>query len=259
MAVQTRNKMKSKAQLFISGLIILSFTSCISYDKIRYFTDIDDITEPIANPKQDKVISPFDNLYIQVLSIDAQTASILNLSEGGESTMPVSLVGYTVDVQGNINYPFVGEINVGGLTLEQASEKIKHSLSQYINNASIIVKFLDNRVSVLGEVENQGIYPFSQDKLNVYEALALGGGLTEYADRKNVILIRQEGDQILHYKLDVSNSRIASKEYYYILSNDILLVEPLKEKTRTYSRFDFLTVVMTVNTLLTTFLLFMGL
>ena len=125
-------------------------------------------------------------------------------------------------------------------------------------NNSIIVKFIDNQVSVLGEVQRQGVFSFSQDKLNIYEALALGGGLTRYGNRKNVILIRQEGDKIMHHKLNLADSKIASKDYYYVLPNDVVVVEPLKSVSTSYQNITYTTILTSITTLIAV-LLFTGL
>lgn len=239
-----------------SGIFLLLNFSCVPFNNIRYFTDINEIAEPVANPKEHKIIHPFNNLYIKVLSTDEQTTRIFNYSDNAQSGAPTSLLGYVVDENGNVNFPFVGKINVGGMTTDQAGEEIQESLKQYISNASIIVRFLDNKISVLGEVENQGVYSFAEEKLNIYEALSFSGGLTQYGDRRNVILIRQEGDKIVHHKLDLSNSSIANKSLYYIIPNDVIIVEPLKAIRRSYNSIDFQTIVSSLTAFLSLFIIF---
>ena len=125
-------------------------------------------------------------------------------------------------------------------------------------NTTITVKFIDNQISVLGEVQRQGVYSFSQDKLNIYEALALGGGITRYGNRKNIILIRQEGDRIMHHKLNLSDSKIASKDYYYVLPNDVIVVEPLKSISTSYSNITLYNNITSITTLIAV-LVFAGL
>jgi polysaccharide export outer membrane protein len=168
------------------------------------------------------------------------------------------IIGYLVDEKGNINFPFVGKITVGNLTTAQASTTIQKALSDYVSNTSIIVKFVDNQVTVVGEVQRQGVYSFSHDKLNIYEALGLGGGITRYGNRKNVILIRNEGDKIMHYRLNLSDSKISGKDYYYIMPNDVVVVEPLKAISSSYANITYTTVLSSITTLIA-ILLFTGL
>jgi polysaccharide export outer membrane protein len=195
--------------------------------KLKYLNDIDDIHEPIINPREQKLIMPYDRINISVLSIDEKTNQLFN-SLAATPIGATGISGYLVDVQGNINFPFVGKINIRGLAPEQASSKIANALTEYGFNATVTVSFVEKNISLLGEVQGQGVFSFTQDKINVYEALALGGGITRFGDRKNVILIRQEGDRIMHHKLDLSDSRIAGRELYYLQANDILIVEPIR-------------------------------
>jgi polysaccharide export outer membrane protein len=241
------------------GLLILVFAiSCVPTKELSYFNDINELQEPVVNPKIQKTIMPFDRLYIKVLSIDPQTSQIFNTSEEIRySTEGNSMIGYLVDEAGEINFPFVGKINVGSLTTSQAAVKVQGALNDYVANTSLIVKFIDNQVSVIGEVQRQGVFSFSQDKLNIYEALALGGGLTRYGNRKNVILIRQEGDKIMHHKLNLADSKIASKEYYYVLPNDVIVVEPLNSISTSYQNNTYTTILTSITTLIAV-LLFTG-
>jgi polysaccharide export outer membrane protein len=159
------------------------------------------------------------------------------------------VLGYLVDETGNVNFPFVGNINVVSLTTAQASEKIQKALNDYVSNTSVTVKYIDNQVTVMGEVRNQGVFPFIQDKLNIYEALGLGGGLTQYGDRKKIILVRNEGVKIMHYRLNLSDSKIATKDYYYILPNDVIIVEPLKAISSSYQNITYTTILSSITTL----------
>ena len=249
-----------KLNLFHAAVIFILFflISCVPAKKLSYFNDIDDLKEPAHNPRIQKVIMPFDKLYIRVLSIDEQTNQIFNSAEelrsGGYGS---NVIGYLVDENGNVNFPFVGDINVASLTTTLASEKVQKALNAYVPNTAIIVKFVDNQVTVMGEVQRQGVFPFIHDKISIYEALGLGGGLTRYGDRENIILIRNEGDKVMHYRLNLSDSKIASKDHYYVLPNDVIVVEPLKAISSSYSNITYTTILTSVTTLIAV-LLFTG-
>ena len=233
--------------------------SCVPIERLSYFNDINTIEKPETNPRIQKVILPFDKIYIKVLSIDLRTSQIFNTTEeirsGGNDNS--GLIGYMVDENGDIYFPFVGKINVGNLTTVQASEKIQKAISDYDSKTSIVVKFVDNQVTILGEVQRQGVYAFTQDKLTIYEALGLGGGLTRFGDRKKVILVRQERDKIMHYRLNLSDSKIAGREYYYILPSDVIIVEPLDAISSSYSNNTYTTILTSLTTLIAV-LLFTG-
>ena len=252
-----------KINLYIATAVLLMafMVSCVPVEKLSYFNDIDDIEEPTVNPRTQKVILPFDRLYIKVISIDMPTNQIFNSTDEMRTASygtSSGLLGYLVDEQGNVNFPFVGNINVSSLTTAQAAEKIQKALSDYVANTSVIVKFVDNQITVMGEVNRQGVYPFIQDKLNIYEAIGLGGGLTRYGNRQNVIVVRHVNGKIMHYRLNLSDSKIASKDYYYILPNDVVIVEPLKDISTSYQNITYSTILASVSTALAV-LLFMGL
>lgn len=231
-------------------LIMLFAASCVPTRQLNYFNDLNELEEPGVNPRTQKLIMPFDKLYIKVISIDLQTSQIFNATEEMRSSISNGILGYLVDEAGNVNFPFVGNINVLSLTTTQASEKIQKALSAYVSNTSVTVKYVDNQVTVMGEVSHQGVFPFIQDKLNIYEALGLGGGLTQYGDRKKIILIRNEGAKIMHYRLDLSDSKIADKDYYYILPNDVIVVEPLKALSSSYQNITYTTILSSITTLI---------
>lgn len=239
-------------------LVVLLYQSCVPARQLRYFNE-NGAQAPVVNPRTQKSIAPFDKLYIKVWSIDEQTSQIFNITEemrlgsyGGGS-----IIGYIVDESGNINFPFVGNISVANLTTAQAAERIQKALSDYVSNISVSVKYIDNQVTVMGEVTRQGVYNFTQDKITIYEAIGLGGGITRYGDRKNIVLTRHIGEKITHYKLNLSDSRIATRDYYYVLPNDIIIVEPLKAISTSYSNITYTTILSSITTLIAV-LLFTG-
>ena len=237
-----------RLSLTIMTVAVLA-VSCVPTAQLSYFNDMEDLAQPTINPRTQKLIKPFDKLYVRVLSIDLQTNQIFNATDEmrmGSYGSTAGLIGYLVDEDGNINFPFVGKINVVDLTTADAADKIQRALSDYVPQTSIIVKYVDNQVTVMGEVQRQGVYSFTQDKLNVYEALGLGGGITRYGDRKKVILIRNEEGKVLHYRLDLSDSKIANRSYYYVLPNDVIVVEPLKAISTSYSNITYTTILSTI-------------
>lgn len=231
-------------------LIIFSY-SCVPYKELRYFNDIENLDTPVDNPRKQKKINKFDNLYIRILSTDEKTSNIFNNSSDQSRYMTsANLISYTVDEEGFLNFPFVGKINVLELTLAEAGEKIQKSLSEYISNTAVIVKYVDNKVTVLGEVQRQGVMAFTEDKISIYDAISLAGGMTRFGNHKKVVLIRQVDNKISHYRLDLSNSKISADDKYYILPNDIIVVEPLQAVSWSYQNMTYTTILSTITTLI---------
>jgi polysaccharide biosynthesis/export protein len=208
---------------------LMFLSACVPVSKMKYFNDIDKLNEPEVNLRKSKTVNLFDKLNVTVLSTDMETANLLNSNFKGST---INVKGYEVDETGFISFPFVGRIQVSGLTLLETGEKIRSALSGIITKPEVIVSLIDNRVTVMGEVVNQGRYSINEDFINIYEALALGGGFAQFADRKNVVLLRSENNKLMHYKLDLTNSKIANSTLYYVLPNDIIIVEPLRMKSQ---------------------------
>jgi polysaccharide export outer membrane protein len=128
--------------------------------------------------------------------------------------------------------PFIGIIQVKDLTINQAREKIEKSLSIYLNNVSIIVRFISNKITVLGEVRSPGQYAFYDEKVSVFQALGFAGGSSDFGDLSSVTLVREKENVIKYFTMDLTQKNIAASEYYYLLPNDIVIINPIKAKYR---------------------------
>lgn len=244
--------MKTRGRLFTicftSILLFAMNVSCVTIKRIEYFNDFEKFAEPVANPKTQKTIKPFDKLSVIILSTDQQTAQILNFAEESMEA------GYVVDESGNIEFPFVGKINIGGMTTQQASAEIRGIIGSVVSNPVVLVRYLDQQVTVLGEVYRQGVYPISREKINIYEALALGGGITEWGDRRKIVLMRVINNEPRFFPLDLSNSEIAYNEFFYVQPNDVVFVEPMRAKV--YRNSFYRDIVLTITGLITTLVVY---
>jgi len=230
--------------------VIIITSSCASGKKLRYFNDIDTMQAHIVNPREHKLIMPFDRLSVQVFSTDEKTKELF------KDINAQTTASYTVDKNGDITFPLAGKINVRDLTTEQAGIKLEEVLSSYVTEPDVTITVTENMVTVMGEVNSQGSFSFNQDKLNIYEALALGGGITVSGNRKAVVLIRQNGNDIKRYKLDLSDSRIAEKDLYYIESNDVIIVEPLRTAAWTQNSGVFMSLFSILSSFLALYTMF---
>lgn len=244
--------MKTRRQFFytllIFGIFLFVNISCVTIRKIEYFRDFENFADPTANPRTHNTIQAFDQLSIIVLSADQQTAQILNYA--GENQE----VGYQVDQSGNVFFPFAGNINIAGLTTAQAAEKIRDTISRVVSNPMVIVSFMKTQITVMGEVNSQGVYPVSGEKLNIYEALALGGGITEWGDRRKVVLMRVIDNKPRFFPLNLTDSKIAYSEFFYVRPNDVIIVEPLRAKI--YRNSFYRDIMLTLTGLITTIVVY---
>lgn len=232
--------------------------SCIPKKKLMYLQEDSnsEYVDTYTNIRPEKKIQPFDNLYINVSSIDEKTANIF--SNDTRNLSNVDLISYTVDQSGNINFPFVGEIFIKNLTLEEAQEKIEREVGQYLSNISIIVKFVNNRVAVLGEVRRPGEYAFSRDQITIFQALSFAGDFTEYGNKKDVILIREVQNEITYYYLDLTDKNVVASGNYYIIPNDVIIAKPIRQKFRNLSVLNWPVYLTTITTAVTLYLIFIN-
>ncbi len=219
---------------FILILFLLSFVSCIPTRKLKYVQDFSDSSENsyAVTDRASKKIVPYDELYITVFSTDEKTAGYFNVTPTVSSNVQggLSLFTYTVNDSGTINFPYVGKIVLKDLTLDEARNKIQLSLNEYVEQSFITVKFVEKDITVLGEVNRPGKFSITRDQINVFQAFAMCGDLTFYANRNKITIIREDKGKITYNYIDVTDKKIVLSEFYYLKPNDIVYVEPLNAK-----------------------------
>lgn len=223
--------------------MVLMLSSCGSTKNVAYFQNADSISYAASKMLYEAKIMPKDELTITVITTDPKAAIPFNLAvsqtigTGGQlSSSGGNLQGYLVDNSGNIEFPVVGTLHVGGLTKNQAENLIKSKVKPYLaeqENPIVTVRMGSYHVSVLGEVTKPGVIYAPQEKMSVLEALAQCGDLTIYGKRDNVLLIRQDAEGEKHtYRLNMNDANIINSPYYYLQQNDIIYVEPNKVKAQ---------------------------
>ncbi len=185
----------------------------------------------------DMTIKPKDQLLITVHSQDQKAIAHFNLSTPTNldqnrrfSNKTGEIKYYTVDNKGEIDYPIVGKIKLQGLSIEQASKKIKEAMKPYFKEDArylVSTKIINYYISVMGEVKRPNSFNIQSNKVNVLEALAMAGDLTIYGVRTNVKLLREQADGKYEiHQLDLTDANILNSPYYYMQQRDILYVEP---------------------------------
>lgn len=223
--------------------MVLMLGSCGSTKNVAYFQNADSISLAASKMLYEAKIMPKDELTITVITTDPKAAMPFNLAvsnaigtSGQLSSSQGSLQGYLVDNNGNIEFPVVGTLHVGGLTKKQAEDLVKSKIDPYLSVSEkpiVTVRMASYHVSVIGEVTKPGIISVPQEKMSVLEALAQAGDLTIYGKRDNVLLIRQDAEGEKHtYRLNLNDANIINSPFYYLQQNDIIYVEPNKVKAQ---------------------------
>ncbi|SMO49887.1 polysaccharide export outer membrane protein [Saccharicrinis carchari] len=233
--------MKTKQILFyIAMVLFLGLSSCVSRKKMTYLkysgalSKVDPSSfdgRKMVKPSEYKIM-PYDNLFINVSSLDPKWSSMFNTaSEGSLTEESAILQGYLVDIEGNIEIPFIGKVRVMGETLEQIKTKLESTFSSYVKDASITVRLVNNHVSVIGEVMTPGKYQLTKVRVNIFEALAMAGDLSSYGNRTKIQLIRPTPYGPVVKEFSLGDRSILNSEFYYVMPNDIIYAPPLKGKS----------------------------
>jgi polysaccharide export outer membrane protein len=159
-------------------------------------------------------------------------------STGTTTSGAPQFLGYLVSQEGTIKFPVLGTLPAAGLTKRQFEEDIARNLTEkkLLTDAIVSVRYLNFRVTVLGEVNKPTTLNVVNEKISILEAVGLSGDLTIYAKRDNVLLIREENNKKIIKRIDLNSSQILSSPYYYLKTNDVIYVEPNKSKIAATNR-----------------------
>lgn len=242
------NKYKPICLLLILFACLAALSSCGSSKKVIYFQDLKPGESEIRLPDAMAItIRPEDKISIVVNSRDPQLTDLFNLpimsrqlgqsmrSSGSSVGASQGVSAYTVDANGEIDFPVLGKIRVTGMKREEIAEHIKSELMKenLVKDPVVTVEFANLCISVLGEVNNPGRFSIDRDRLTVLDALSMAGDLTIYGNRYKVLVLRQEGDVQRVYGLDLtSGEHVYSSPAYYLQQNDVVYVEPNAVKAR---------------------------
>lgn len=232
-----------------AGLAMLA-TSCSAPKEIAYFQDL--------KPGQENVIAinatplrlqPNDKLTIIVSTTDARLNALYNLpvahvrlnSANNDGTLNTNsgesgVAAYTIDSQGNINFPVLGKLHIAGMTREEVAEYIRRELisRDLAKNPIVTVDYLNLSVSVMGEVAHPGRFGITREDYTILDALSAAGDLTIYGKRDNIMVLREQNGVQKVYKVDLNSGKdITQSPVYYLQQNDVIYVEPNSTKART--------------------------
>lgn len=231
----------------------LFLSSCVSTKNVTYFQGSDPLdtvrysTLKTITPLIPK-IQPDDILAVTVSSLSAESNEVFNFqnvtplitsnfpgvsNSGMARNQPL---GYLVDPAGNIEMPLIGKVHVAGLALEEAGIVIKQELSKYLKEPTANVRYLNQKFTVLGEVNRPGIYNLLDNHTSLPEVLGVAGDLTIFGRRDNVMLMRISDGKREVVKLNLNSREVLETPYYYIRSGDIIYVEPTKGKITSSDR-----------------------
>lgn len=229
------------------GVLAIMFSSCIPQKKMLYLQaqeESDTITSFQNERKIEYLVQPGDNLYIRVISSDERANLLLNpLTSGGSNNLnndaSVYLNSYSVNEEGYLDFPLVGEVLVKNMNVEQITQIIQENLKTYLKESIVIVKLVNFNITMLGEVNRPGQYKIYQENINLFEAVSMASDLTDFANRNKVAIIRQNktGSEVVY--VDMTKKELLASDYYFLKPNDIVYVQPVKGKQFTFANFPY--------------------
>lgn len=215
-------------------LISLMTVSCISPKNVLYLQDMDTSSQIQLENKFEAVVSPFDELTILVSCYDEELSKPFNVLTGGTVSQTGNIdnsSGYLVDVNGDINFPVLGRLHIGGKTRLQIQEMIKQKLIEgnYIQDPFVYVRFKNFKIFFLGADGGKSV-TITNERCTFLEALALAGDLSVYTKRDRIAVLREEnGRMVMHY-MDPRSSEIFNDPYFLLKQNDFIITQSIKSK-----------------------------
>lgn len=249
------------------GLLLLLLTTCGTSRNLVYFSNLQNTSEytaPIENSAA-PTIQPDDIISITVKSLNPESNLLFNNgvlptigAGGGLATTIKADDGYLVGRDGAIDFPILGRVQVAGLTKAAITNNLIKELRNHVKNPIVAVRFINFRITVIGEVARPATFLVTSERINILEALGLAGDMTAYGRRDNVLLIREADGTRKTTRLNLNDKAVLSSPYFYLQQNDVVYVEPDKSKalqasTRFYYVPIALTAISVISILFSTF------
>jgi polysaccharide export outer membrane protein len=224
--------------LVVLAAIVLG--SCTSHRQLVYLKDVDSASGggsfyPKSRPEY--LIQTRDVLYVKIYSLNEEMSNLINQTMGNsqqnlyQNETSLFINGYVVSDSGNIELPVLGKMKVADKTLDEALVVIQQRTSQYLKDATVTLKMISFKVSVIGEVNRPGTYYNYNSQLTVLEAVSMAGDITDYGNRHKVHVLRSGSTGTTSFQLDLTNKKILITDGFFLLPNDVIYVEPIKSKT----------------------------
>lgn len=219
---------------FVTVLVLALFflSSCVSKKNIIYVQDIDTSLSDTEKSVYETTIANDDVLRIIVASANMESVLPFNQVVSPVTNQSLNirsqeiLQSYLVDNKGEIKFPVIGNIKVSGLTRVDLENNLEKQLSKYVKDATVDVRILNYKITILGEVNKPGTFNVEQNRITLLQALGLAGDLTVYGKRDNIIVIRDVNGIQKSERVDLTSSEFIYSPYYYLNQNDTVIVEP---------------------------------
>ncbi len=230
--------MKKHFITIIAIIIIVLFEGCTSQKRLTYLSNLDTTSLqqffPIDRP--DYRIQYQDILYINISTLNEELNNLLNpgsqqyaqniyRDEGS-----IYIFGYTVSDSGSITLPILGDIYVIGSTIEEIKRSVQLRAKEFLKDAVVNIRLLSFKFTVIGEVNRPGTFTNFNNQLTVLDAIGMAGDITDFGNRKHLLVVRPTSEGTHTFRINVQDKNLLHSQGYFLLPNDIVIVEPIKSK-----------------------------
>ena len=255
--------MTLKRALFYILFLSFSLLSCRNSENVIYFQGEFLNASTLSHASFLPVIEKNDLLDIKLISQNAEAAELFTpkIANSQTSVTYASGVpargGFLVNQEGEIQLPYIGKMNVAGLTRDEIITQIETKLGEYINEPIIQLQIINFKITILGDVRSPGTYNIPNEKISIIEAIGIAGDLNITGMRKDIKLIREKEGKRKEYNIDFTDKAIFDSEFFFLKQNDIVYIPQNKAKisNSTFSQI-YLPILSTVSILLSTITLF---
>ena len=217
--------------LFLGAILLYSTSSCVSHKQlVNYQKNFPDTTQFAITKLPEIRIQPNDVLGVKVFSTETELSAPFNINSDLQNSSMVSieaiqLNGYLVNQKGIVDFPGLGSLKLDSLTISEAKALIVDKLKVYLKDPVVNMRLLNFRVTVTGEVRNPGAFNILNERISLIDALALAGDLTDYADRKDILLVRENNGIRSLNQINLYSADFFKSDYYYLMQNDLIYVK----------------------------------
>jgi polysaccharide export outer membrane protein len=252
----------------IAFIMFILFSSSCFHNRIRYIQDKNEqITGETDYPNRapEYLVNKKDILYVRIASTNKEVNQLFNLSMSQSSAANSGrdnffyLNGIIVNDSGYIYLPVVGDVFVEGKTRDEINSLLTSKIGEHVNNAEVFVSLVSFYVSFIGEFNSQGKITVMQDNLNILDAVAIAGGISDYGNKQNILVLRQTEEGTKTFRVDLTKRSLLVSEKYFLKPNDILIAEPVKSKSFQLGIRDYSLVLTTLTSTITMVLLVINL
>lgn len=225
-------------------MLVVQLSACLNTKQVTYISSIQDTSLFVPESYLEPIIQKNDILSIQISSLNAEASSLFNTTNTqattttGSNGYTTGAGGYLVNHEGYVQLPLLGIFKAAGITKNELKQTITDSIvrKNLLIDPIVSIRHLNFDVTVIGEVGKPTVINVPNEKISLLKALGLAGDITIYGKKENVLIVREVEGVRKATRINVNNKAFLTSPYYYLQPNDIVYVEPNKQKVITANR-----------------------